>query len=171
MKLNKSGFASIECIISLSIISLAMYMISTTLYDVYYKVNLNKEKLEMLRLAKEYIEEAKYKINLLAEKSGVISFINANELGSAALTLGAGRITKESVIDQAVGLVLRKKVGDSVAKGESLLTIHSNTSEISHVKKKVLESITNLLFKISQWEMVLLKYFLNIYKVQNLKKL
>lgn len=63
MKLNKSGFASIECIISLSIISLAMYMISTTLYDVYYKVNLNKEKLEMLRLAKEYIEEAKYKIN------------------------------------------------------------------------------------------------------------
>ena len=63
MKLNQSGFASIECIISLSIISLAMYMISTTLYDVYYKVNLNKEKLEMLRLAKEYIEEAKYKIN------------------------------------------------------------------------------------------------------------
>lgn len=63
MKLNKSGFASIECIISLSIISLAMYMISTTLYDVYYKVNINKEKLEMLRLAKDYIEENRYKIN------------------------------------------------------------------------------------------------------------
>lgn len=63
MKLNKSGFAYIECIISLSIISLAMYMISTTLYDVYYKVNINKEKLEMLRLAKDYIEETRYKIN------------------------------------------------------------------------------------------------------------
>lgn len=63
MKLKKSGFASIECIVSLSIISLAMYMISTTLYDVYYKVNFNKDKLEILRLAKEYIEETKYKIN------------------------------------------------------------------------------------------------------------
>lgn len=63
MKLNQSGFASIECIVSLSIISLAMYMISTTLYDMYYKVNINKEKLEMLRLAKDYIEETRYKIN------------------------------------------------------------------------------------------------------------
>lgn len=63
MKLSKKGFASIECVVSLSIISLSMYVISTTLYDTYYKINLNKEKLEMLRLAKEYMEETRYKIN------------------------------------------------------------------------------------------------------------
>ena len=41
MKLSKKGFASIECVVSLSIISLSMYVISTTLYDTYYKINLN----------------------------------------------------------------------------------------------------------------------------------
>ena len=57
------------------------------------------------------------------------------------MLLGAGRATKESTIDLSVGLVLRKKVGDQVEAGESLVTIHSNTEDISEVKAKLYQHI------------------------------
>ena len=49
----------------------------------------------------------------------------ADEIGVASMILGAGRATKEDVIDLAVGLVLHKKVGDKVEEGESILTIYN----------------------------------------------
>ena len=49
------------------------------------------------------------------------------------MLLGAGRATKESKIDLAVGIVLHKKVGDSVEAGDSLATIHANTENIQQV--------------------------------------
>ena len=57
------------------------------------------------------------------------------------MILGAGRATKESVIDLAVGLVLRKKIGDQVKKGESLVTIYSNFEDVNEVKEKLYENI------------------------------
>jgi pyrimidine-nucleoside phosphorylase len=62
-------------------------------------------------------------------------------LGTAAMLLGAGRATKESEIDLAVGLVLHKKIGDKVQKGESLLTIYSNFEDVSKVQEKLYQSI------------------------------
>jgi pyrimidine-nucleoside phosphorylase len=46
-----------------------------------------------------------------------------------SMHLGGGRATKEDVIDLSVGVVLHKKVGDAVAAGESLATIHAGTPE------------------------------------------
>ncbi|HFQ0826359.1 TPA: pyrimidine-nucleoside phosphorylase, partial [Enterococcus faecium] len=74
----------------------------------------------------ERILTARYTMELPAKQSGVVSKIVANELGIAAMMLGAGRKTKEEDIDHAVGLKLHKKIGDTVTKGESLLTIYSN---------------------------------------------
>ncbi|WP_042271941.1 hypothetical protein [Faecalimicrobium dakarense] len=62
MKYKKDGFVSIECIISLSIISLAVYIISTSLYSNYVIVNTNKEQVEMLNLAKSNLELTKHQI-------------------------------------------------------------------------------------------------------------
>lgn len=73
----------------------------------------------------ERILTARYTMELPAKQSGVVSKIVANELGIAAMMLGAGRKTKEDDIDHAVGLKLHKKIGDTVTKGESLLTIYS----------------------------------------------
>ncbi|HBA0377583.1 TPA: pyrimidine-nucleoside phosphorylase, partial [Enterococcus faecium] len=70
----------------------------------------------------ERILTARYTMELPAKQSGVVSKIVANELGIAAMMLGAGRKTKEEDIDHAVGLKLHKKIGDTVTKGESLLT-------------------------------------------------
>ena len=72
---------------------------------------------------------------------GVVSKIVANELGIAAMMLGAGRKTKEDDIDHAVGLKLHKKIGDTVTKGESLLTIYSNDKEISSVIELLYKNI------------------------------
>ena len=57
------------------------------------------------------------------------------------MLLGAGRATKNSKIDLAVGLVLRKKIGDYVNQGDSLVTIYSNTEEVSAVKDKLYANI------------------------------
>jgi pyrimidine-nucleoside phosphorylase len=87
------------------------------------------------------LPQASYQFELEANEDGYVSEIVADAVGTAAMLLGAGRATKESTIDLAVGLVLRKKVGDEVKKGESLVTIYSNTEQIDEVKKMLTESI------------------------------
>ncbi len=74
----------------------------------------------------EKLLTAKYEIELPAKQNGVITKLVANELGIAAMMLGAGRKTKEDTIDFAVGLKLRKKVGEAIQEGESVLTIYAN---------------------------------------------
>lgn len=73
--------------------------------------------------------KAKYIIEVKSEKSGYISKINTEAFGLIAMELGAGRATKESIIDLAVGIVLNKKRGDKVEKGDILAYIHSNKEE------------------------------------------
>lgn len=90
----------------------------------------------------EKLPQAKYKIEVPALESGVVSNMVADEIGIAAMILGAGRATKEDTIDLAVGLMLRKKVGDKVEKGESLVTIYSNREDVENVKAKIYENIT-----------------------------
>ena len=87
------------------------------------------------------LPQAKYQIELPALKSGYVSRIIADEIGVASMMLGAGRATKEDTIDLAVGLVLHKKVGDKVTEGESLLTIHSNRTNIDEIKQKLYNNI------------------------------
>ncbi|MDH9161583.1 pyrimidine-nucleoside phosphorylase [Staphylococcus succinus] len=88
------------------------------------------------------LPQAKYKIELPAQSSGVVTEIIANEVGVASMMLGAGRQTKEDDIDLSVGLVLHKKVGDKVSEGDALLTIHSNRDNIDDVIEKLNQSIT-----------------------------
>ena len=89
----------------------------------------------------ERLLTAKYVVELPAKSSGIVSKLVANELGIAAMMLGAGRKTKEDDIDHAVGLKLNKKIGDPVKEGESLLTIYSNTKEISSVQELLYQNI------------------------------
>lgn len=87
------------------------------------------------------LPQAKYKIELPAKQSGFVSRMIADEIGVASMILGAGRATKEDVIDLAVGLVLHKKVGDKVEEGESILTIYSNRENVEDVKQKLYDNI------------------------------
>lgn len=87
------------------------------------------------------LPQAEFKIDLPAPASGFVSSMVADDIGIAASMLGAGRTTKDSVIDLAVGLVLHKKVGDKVEENEPLLTIYSNTQDIEAVKNILYNSI------------------------------
>lgn len=87
------------------------------------------------------LPQAKYQIDLPAKEDGYIAEMEADSIGTAAMWLGAGRATKESTIDLAVGLVLKKKIGDEVKKGESIVTIYSNREDVEDVKEKLYESI------------------------------
>jgi pyrimidine-nucleoside phosphorylase len=90
----------------------------------------------------EKLPQAKYIFELEAKEDGYLAEMVADEIGTAAMILGAGRATKESTIDLAVGLMLRKKIGDKVTKGESIVTIYSNFEDVEAVKQKLYENIT-----------------------------
>ncbi|MED2010883.1 pyrimidine-nucleoside phosphorylase [Brevibacillus borstelensis] len=65
-----------------------------------------------------------------ASQDGYISAIDAETVGHASVVLGAGRLTKEMPIDLAVGIVLAKKRGDQVRKGDVLATVHANDEKL-----------------------------------------
>jgi len=73
----------------------------------------------------------------IAVKEGYISQIKALNIGLASMKLGGGRATKEDIIDPMVGIVLSKKVGDYVKKGDTLAQIYANTT----VTKEILDSL------------------------------
>ncbi|UWE02964.1 pyrimidine-nucleoside phosphorylase [Laceyella sacchari] len=89
----------------------------------------------------EKLPQAAYQIEVPAKTDGVVAEMIADEIGTAAMWLGAGRATKESEIDLAVGLVMNKKIGDPVKAGESLVTIHANRENVDDVIEKLYASI------------------------------
>ncbi|MGM0880533.1 MAG: pyrimidine-nucleoside phosphorylase [Bacillota bacterium] len=74
------------------------------------------------------LPQAPITIEVKAEGSGYVDAIEAEQLGLAAMLLGAGRATKEASIDYAVGVTLRKKVGDPVQAGDTLALLHVRES-------------------------------------------
>ena len=95
-----------------------------------------------------------------SQKDGYIQSMNAKEIGKIVCDLGAGRIRKEDSIDNAVGIVLNKKVSDKVEKGDTLVTIYANSKEkLEEAKKKLLEVI-----KIEEQEIEKTKMILEIMK-------
>ncbi|TVP90628.1 pyrimidine-nucleoside phosphorylase [Alkalibacterium sp.] len=74
---------------------------------------------------------------VIAKETGVVSEITADQIGIAAMMLGAGRETKESEIDLSAGLYLHKKVGDKVQEGESIATLYSNKAISDDIVEKV----------------------------------
>ena len=73
--------------------------------------------------------KAPYKAEVLADRDGYIVKMNAEEVGVTSVVLGAGRETKESNIDFSAGLILHKKYGDAVKKGENLVTLYTSKEE------------------------------------------
>jgi pyrimidine-nucleoside phosphorylase len=72
-----------------------------------------------------------------AEKDGYVSRIDSLTIGVSAMKLGAGRATMKDVIDMSAGIVLSKKVGDQVKKGEVLATAYTNKQGIDDVLKDI----------------------------------
>lgn len=90
----------------------------------------------------EKFKKAKYIEPILAKEYGYIYEMNAEQIGKLACYLGAGRVKKEDVIEPEVGIILNKKVGDTVKENDVLVYIHANSQEkLNEAKKKILEII------------------------------
>lgn len=90
----------------------------------------------------ENFEKAKFIKPIYSEKNGYISKIDAKEIGKMSSFLGAGREKKEDEIDNSVGIVLNKKVGNKVSKDEILAYVHANdVNKLENVSKRIIEII------------------------------
>ncbi|KZM56897.1 pyrimidine-nucleoside phosphorylase [Aeribacillus pallidus] len=87
------------------------------------------------------LPHSSYTFELKAKEEGYVNEIAADAVGTAAMWLGAGRATKDAAIDLAVGLILHKKIGDYVKKGETFVTIYSNQQDIEKVEQTLYYSI------------------------------
>ncbi len=85
-------------------------------------------------------EKAKNIVEVKAEKDGYIESIDALAVGIAGMKLGAGRATKEDVIDMAVGVILNKKQADKVEKGEVLAYIYANKENVENEYSDILNA-------------------------------
>ena len=90
----------------------------------------------------DLLPQARYQIPLLAQSSGVVSQWVADDVGVAAMMLGAGRETKEDIIDPAVGIELCAKVGDPIQEGQPLAILHSNREDVSEVLARLSAAVS-----------------------------
>lgn len=77
----------------------------------------------------ELFKKSAYEHKIIADRDGYISGMDAEAVGICAMELGAGRKTKEDVIDYSAGIVLNKKTGDKVTVGDTLVTLYTNEPE------------------------------------------
>ena len=90
----------------------------------------------------ENFPKAPFTAEVLAEQDGYITHMDAEKVGITSVILGAGRETKESDIDFSAGLVLHKKYGDMVKKGDSLVTFYtSNQQKLTDAEKLYRQAI------------------------------
>lgn len=87
------------------------------------------------------LPQAACQVVLEAKSSGYVTRLNAKTVGQASMALGAGREAVDSTIDPSVGVVLHKKIGDAVEKGEPLCTVFYNQeSRWQAVRRSLLEA-------------------------------
>ena len=90
-----------------------------------------------------HFPRAGYKSEIVAEADGYISSVDAEKIGVASLLLGAGRNTKDDVLDFSAGIILNKKTGDKIEKGELLATLYANdSSKFASASEKFKEALT-----------------------------
>lgn len=86
------------------------------------------------------LPQARHQVEIPALSGGYVSSMRSDEIGICAMMLGAGRAKKEDAIDMSAGIVLKKKLGNWVEKGETLAVFHTN-------KEGALEEIQNRFYK------------------------
>lgn len=88
----------------------------------------------------DLLPQAKNHIEVKSKKSGYLSSFDTETIGITAMLLGAGRMTKEDIIDYAAGITLKKKIGDKVEVDEVLCVLHTNKDNWEDAHNKVIEA-------------------------------
>lgn len=92
----------------------------------------------------EKLKLAKYKIPVFSEKEGYVHSINVEKLGNISCYLGAGRLKKEDEIDNQVGIIVKKKVGDKINLNEDFAYIYANDLNIGNKAVEEIKECYNI---------------------------
>ena len=104
----------------------------------------------------DLLPKAKSVMEIFSEKEGYIKKIKTEEIGKAAMIIGAGRAKKEDEIDHAVGINIFKKVGEKIAKNEKIAEIYYNNDEnVEESKNMILEAFVLTEEKVEKQKAVL----------------
>ena len=90
------------------------------------------------------LPKAEREIDLLSAQSGYVSALNTAMIGNAARVLGAGRLKKEDTVDPAVGLVMKKRIGDFVKAGECWCTLHVGAASDLNQARSLMDQALSL---------------------------
>lgn len=85
-------------------------------------------------------EKAKEVIPVISSTKGYVKDLKAKSLGLVSMKLGGGRQSMEDTIDYSVGLILNKKIGDYVNKGETLVYVHTNNGLSDELKNEIMNA-------------------------------
>lgn len=84
----------------------------------------------------DLFQKARIIENVTSQSSGYVQHLDARTIGEISMNLGAGRKKKSSPIDLSAGIVLHKKEGDEIKKGELLATLYTNKSDATQQAKQ-----------------------------------
>jgi len=88
-------------------------------------------------------KQPKHTVEISSEREGYIEHTDAEKIGLASVILGAGREKKGDPIDSSAGIVLKKKTGDRVEKGDTLAIFYTDDeSKIKEAKREFFEAFT-----------------------------
>ncbi len=91
----------------------------------------------------ELFPKAEYSYQVKSAENGYISSMDAEKIGISSVILGAGRETKNDSIDMSAGIILLKKTGDKINKGDTLATLYSNNkTSFASAEERFLDAIT-----------------------------
>lgn len=89
----------------------------------------------------ELFKKSKYIIDVVADKEGYITQMDTEKIGKVSVRLGAGRMEKDDKIDYSAGIILTKKTGDFVKKGDIIAKLHTSKEDIEDVKELYIDAI------------------------------
>ncbi len=87
------------------------------------------------------LPSAKYSFEVISDTDGYITAMNAEQIGRASVMLGAGRASKDDEIDYSAGIVIDKKVGDRVEKGDRLATLYYSSGNADNAAECYLSAL------------------------------
>jgi pyrimidine-nucleoside phosphorylase len=97
---------------------------------------------DMIKSPEKY-PKAQYEFEIKADKAGYLTEMNSYEIGMASVEMGAGRKKKEDDVDSQAGIVLKKKIGDKIEKGETIMVGYTNNpSAIEVASDQLIDAVT-----------------------------
>jgi len=89
---------------------------------------------------RQKLPQSRHVMKVKSSKTGYMTSVQCENVGTACVILGGGRERKEDSVDPAVGIVVHKKIGDHVSIGEPFATIHYNAEDRAARARHLLES-------------------------------